>query len=680
MKLKTIHEIFTDRIYRIPAYQRGYSWSNDKNITNLNPDKYSEVKGQLMDLWSDIENIPEDKWHYTGLLTLVKSKSKLYEDWDWLSNHEQFDIVDGQQRITTILILIAVIIEIAEDLNVRFGLYKDAEKSQYLYMSDELSNYAYIFGYDEDNPSDKFFRKYILSLDNIEDDSNESVYTENLKNAKEFFKVMVNKYLSESDKDKNEALKDLFKTVTSKLKFNVYVLPEELDEFVVFETMNNRGKPLSELEKLKNRLMYLSDKIGSESLSASQKKDLNNDINTGWITIYRELGANKNRPLGDDEFIKAHWIMYFDAYDRSKSNAHAQYLFNEYFTLDNVYSGNLTPKDIKDYVKSLQSSAVIWNKIHNPNFFTDEEESLKQAVIELHHVGFQSAFKPLVMAMLQQEYVEDYISCLKLLKSYAFKVFHVSDRRSNTGNSKLYRLSAEVHANKLTAAKVTEAIEDYISEYYKLLFFSNQIQESFESADAKGFYGWSGIRYFLYNYDEYLRLKNKNSTVSSELVWSDFQKKNNSIEHIYPQSATLSKDEYINRSENEGSLDSYTELQSKWKSFEGYTTEQKKKLCNSLGNLLAVTPSDNSSFSNDSFHHKCDQSSKGEGYRKRGYKYNTMSAQIVANESDWTPEAIKNRGLEMLKYLIEELLGEDYESIPEIERLKMLGLEFMYEA
>lgn len=420
-------------------------------------------------------------------------------------------------------------------------------------------------------------------------------------------------------------------------------------------------------------------KICSESSSAYQRRELSSEINKGWITIYRELGANKNKLLGDDEFIKAHWIMYFNEYDRSQSNAHAQYLFNEYFTLDNVYSGKLTPKDIKDYVKSLQSSAVIWNKIHNPSFFTNEEESFKQAVIQLHHVGFQSAFKPLVMAILQQEHIEDYLLALSLLESYAFKVFHVSDRRSNTGNSKLYRLSAEVHASKLTAEEVIATIQSYISEYYKFLFFSNQMQEAFELGDAKGFYGWSGIRYFLYNYDEYLRLKNKNSTVSSELIWSDFQKKNNSIEHIYPQSATLSEEEYIDRSENGGSLDSYTELQSKWKSFEGYTTEQKKKLCNSLGNLLAVTPSDNSSFSNDSFLHKCDQASKGEGYRNRGYKYNTMSAQIVANEADWTPEAIKKRGLVMLKYLLEELLDEDYESIPEMERLKILGIEFMHE-
>jgi len=159
MELKSIHKIFTDRILRIPSYQRGYSWGNNKTIDPVEYDDLKNVNGQLMDLWNDIINIPEGGWHYTGLLTLVATETR---DYDWLKHYEQFAIVDGQQRITTILILIAVILEKAEELNLTFGARPDDEKYKYLYVLQSKMK-AYIFGYDKDNPSDKFFRIHILT-------------------------------------------------------------------------------------------------------------------------------------------------------------------------------------------------------------------------------------------------------------------------------------------------------------------------------------------------------------------------------------------------------------------------------------------------------------------------------------------------------------------------------------
>ena len=50
-----------------------------------------------MDLWNDIQNIPKDKWHYTGLLTLAEHINPDYKD--WLPRKVQYSIVDGQQRL-----------------------------------------------------------------------------------------------------------------------------------------------------------------------------------------------------------------------------------------------------------------------------------------------------------------------------------------------------------------------------------------------------------------------------------------------------------------------------------------------------------------------------------------------------------------------------------------------------
>lgn len=687
MELKSIHEIFNDRILRIPANQRGYSWANNKSIDKVKHGDIKKIKGQLIDLWGDILNIPDESWHYTGLLTLNKA---LKSDYEWLPKRKQYEIVDGQQRITSVLILITVMVEQADKLNMELGDREGDTQFQYLYI-EKKGLHAYIFGYDQDNPSDKFFRKHILGLDEIEDDSLESVYTENLRKAKAFFEEMVQRHIapteSTSKEEQQTRLQALFDRVTNDLRFNEYVLPSELDEFVVFETMNNRGKPLSELEKLKNRLMFLSDKFQIEEtespeskgvLTDAHKKDLNDAINRGWITIYQSLGANKKSPLEDDEFIKAHWISFFGRYNRSEASAHATHLFDEYFTLQQLYDKQLTPNHVREYVKSLQRSAVVWNKIHNPRFFDTTENKIKETVLGLCRVGFKTSFKPVVLSGLLRSEKNDFIDMIALLEQYAFKVFDVSARQSNTGDSKFYRLAYRVYKENLAANEVNGLIEAYTDEYYRFTFFQNKMQELFESGDKNGFYGWSGLHYFLFEYDQQLRKLHHTSTNASKLSWEDFNAKD-TIEHIYPQSAAKSFAQFCDGKESRDKKASYEQLQNDWDAFRGYSTDQRKRLCNSLGNLLAISHSDNASLSNDPFSEKVDQSSKGEGYKSRGYKYDSMSAQMVAKNTEWTPEKIKERGLLMLKSLF-KILGEPQNRLDEKESLKLLGLEFMIDS
>lgn len=97
-KLESLKSVFKDRIFKIPDYQRGYAWQ----------------KRQLKDFWEDIVNLPSERLHYTGLLSLKQVARKDYaaENWAeerWLiedRGFRPFHIVDGQQRLTTFLIFI----------------------------------------------------------------------------------------------------------------------------------------------------------------------------------------------------------------------------------------------------------------------------------------------------------------------------------------------------------------------------------------------------------------------------------------------------------------------------------------------------------------------------------------------------------------------------------------------
>jgi len=287
-KLISLQKIFTENIFRIPDFQRGYSWGQD----------------QLEDFWDDLMNLKSGAVHYTGLLTVEPIKkdsiisNERWHDDLWLieSGNKAYYIIDGQQRITTSIILINEILKTVDpksELN-----FKPVEywKDKYLYQTYQNQYVSFMFGYEKDNPSDEYFRTKILNQESSTADKvpERTLYTQNLHFAKEFFFNKL-KVLSKED------IEEIFKKITLHFRFNFYEIDDELDVYVTFETMNNRGKPLSSLELLKNRLIYLTTVLNVDD---QLKSRLRKDINEAWKTIYEFLGKNKDNVLDDDEFLK----------------------------------------------------------------------------------------------------------------------------------------------------------------------------------------------------------------------------------------------------------------------------------------------------------------------------------------------------------------------------------------
>ena len=97
-KLLSLSEIFNNKIFRIPDFQRGYSWE----------------ERQLDDFWEDIQNLSPNKIHYIGLLTVEPinanevSNIEKWKDDLWLLKKglSAYYVIDGQQRLTTLIILL----------------------------------------------------------------------------------------------------------------------------------------------------------------------------------------------------------------------------------------------------------------------------------------------------------------------------------------------------------------------------------------------------------------------------------------------------------------------------------------------------------------------------------------------------------------------------------------------
>src|SRR5574344_1775055 len=613
-KLQSLSEIFNNRIFRIPDFQRGYSWE----------------ERQLDDFWEDLQNLHPNKIHYIGLLTVepinnsdIQNVEKWKDDlWLLKKGMTAYYVIDGQQRLTTLIILLHEILRtFSEDEGINFGS-KSEWTERFLYRSFNQIYKSFVFGYEKDNPSDEFFKTRILEQESSAADKYpETLYTANLMFAKEYFA----KKLKNLSRERKE---EIFDKAVNKLKFNYYEIDDSLDIYVTFETMNNRGKDLSHLELLKNRLIYLSTLLHE---SDDTKSRLRKDINETWKTVYEYLGKNKENRLDDDVFLFNHWIMYY-TYDRSQSDVYADFLLKRKFTAKNVLNGLLTINDIKDYIDSLAKCVKKWYYIYNIEQ-SDYSERIKEQIQKLDRVGM-GAFPPMIMAVFTKESREDLIwDFLDACERFNFLVFAISHRSSNTQNRNIYRMTREYYMGDTDIVTITANIdfltdgadENYYRGWFDLERFRNHIKELFLKNDKDGFYSWNGLRYFLYEYELFLQ-----NNANTKVRWEDFSKrsKEDTIEHIFPQSATS---EY-------------------WKEHFGHLKPSEKRLyLNSLGNLLLLSRSKNSKLQNFDFERK--KCLKNKDGKDIGYYNGSYSEIEVSKQTEWTPEQIKERGLLMLQFM-----------------------------
>ena len=646
-ELYSISKIFTERLLRIPDYQRGYAWT----------------ERQLKDYWIDIDQLEVGNNHYFGVLTLETVDKKKYNKWDddlWIIESKSYEpnyVVDGQQRLTTTIILIQAIIEsLDENKKLNYTSAEDIRKKFIFESKDNGISRSYIFGYEVDNPSYEFLKQSIFNeISENQGIIQETIYTHNLIKAKNFFQEKL-KNLTFEQKE------ILYKKITQHLLFNIYSMSEDIDVHVSFETMNNRGKPLSHLELLKNRLIYLSTKINADN---SEKDKLRKSINECWKTIYHQLGKNKDNPLDDDVFLYNHFMLFFadeikeklDADDyrwifRGYRNDYREYLLEDKFTIKSISKDeknhNLDLKNIYNYVSSLKVSVEIWFEIFNPDF-SKRSDDIRSYLKKLNRIGNQSVLS-LIMVSLQKE--KDDAKLSKFLSHLETLIFAIKFLDSPYEYSRqdvvFVDLAFKISHDKVDLDKAILELNRFKNEfaYQKVLVnhLTGQIRYN-------GFYNWRHIRYFLYEYEEHLRITSKQSR--HKLYWDKWMEDANdytSVEHIYPQNP---RHDY-------------------WKSrFNKYNDKERTILRHTIGNLVPVSNPKNSSLKNKPFIEKI-----GDDKNSIGYKYGSYSEIELTNSMEWTAKEILIRSVKLIKF-ISKRWKLNFGNTEDI--VKFLKLEFVLE-
>lgn len=659
-QLLTLSKIFTERIFRIPDYQRGYAWT----------------RKEVGDFWNDLMRINNTGNHYVGVLTLEPVPSSVYEGWIddlWLIESKRYApyyVVDGQQRLTTSILLIKSIINVMKRRGIEKINYTGVDEIHRRFISeskDENKSCTYLFGYEVLNPSYDYLINQIYKGNSNNPTVQQTTYTLNLINAVSFFEEKLSA-LTETE------LEEVYKKITQHFLFNTYEISSDIDVFVTFETMNNRGKPLSHLELLKNRLIYLSTLF---NVSQDVKARLRRDINSCWKDIYHILGQGKTNYLPDDEFLDAHFQIYFSEqmseiykHYRKKNVLYIgsgvalyDYLLEEYFVASKIPENQLSPEDVINYIESLNEYIKIWYIINNPDKSTYNADIIEwikkidyllspQQQGQVYRFGLIQADRNKVLLLDCIKKCPNEVVLLKFLKSFERFLFLVCfipydcyERNFDLINLEIPEILRKLKKGDMVVAGVKEKIDKMVST----LVDDDKIKRSLRSHYNRfGFYDEDFLKYFLCEYEYHLQTISKTNIAKLDRDLY-FGKGYNSIEHIYPQ-----------RARHQYWIDKY----------KTYSQKEKSALKNSLGNFVAVSEVKNGRLANLPFPQKKDGNSN-----HVGYKYGTYAEIELTEYEDWGAAEILSRGLKLVTFL-QDRWGYKIATSKK-EKIEFLGLSFL---
>jgi uncharacterized protein with ParB-like and HNH nuclease domain len=516
--VENIDNIFTGRLLRVPDFQRGYAWE----------------KQQRDEFLDDLELLNEGKEHYTGTLVLDTLNDPQTQNAEG-KKYDTFDIVDGQQRLTTIVILLNTISRKLRKVGTdRARNLANGIDKQYISVTD-MSSEQPIYKLELNENNNRFFINNVLCR-NPKPEGAKNFSQERLRDAKEHF----DKYLERRKEPENLSyegwLLTLYNKITSQLKVSVYFVEAKSDVGVIFEVMNNRGKPISELDKVKNYLLYLESKLNIG------KNNLVDRINHAWKGAFERLMiADLASVQEEDRLLRTHWIM---AYDHERRNWEGSKSIKKKFNLRGEYSGQdkRLLDDLIKYVDTIDSASLAYQDIERPAhpqaFAEFKTEGLRE---KIQSVGeklqrtkrVSRAFPPLLMAT-RLRYPKDeskYLDMVQLCEKFAFRVFLLLEKRTDAGEAKLADVGHQLYNRKMSFDVALDEVRRELLRHCPTEEFKSSFEPNEEHND---WYSWIGLRHFLYEYEEHLAEERKQRV---EMSWEKIKdgKAENTIEHILPQ-------------------------------------------------------------------------------------------------------------------------------------------------
>ena len=512
-----LDNLFHKRLFRVPDYQRGYSWEEQ----------------QVEEFLEDLELLGPKRYHYTGTVVLHESESETGPMDEDGNTHNTVEVVDGQQRLTTIVLLLDGISRSLDGFSAAAKGLSQGIRKNFIATRGISGQPLYKLSLNQD--ADHYFKSSVLA-EQLGIEGPQITSERRLAAAKETIATHLATHLDTEGEAGEKWLRTLYTKVATQLRFTVYEVEDEAEVGVIFEVMNDRGKPLTDLEKVKNFLLHTSITIDIDN-------ELAKAANGAWAEILRQLmAAGLVSGVDEDRLLRAHWLTHYNPQSRQWKGSRS--VRDEFDLRKHRERREDLLDSLHRYTEGLRASCICFCDAYQPGradsfqSFGGKPETWREVVewsAKLGRVGVIAPFLPILLAV-RERWPNDprkYLRILKLCEAFAFRVYRLMGHRADAGQSGLFHLGYDLAHKKENFDGAVERLKRDLAYWCGDEEFKSQISATHQQ--IKSAYDWSGLRYFLYEYEIALAVTQGASPI---VTWDELRKRDlrDTIEHILPQS------------------------------------------------------------------------------------------------------------------------------------------------
>jgi uncharacterized protein with ParB-like and HNH nuclease domain len=423
---KSIGDLLSvNKKYIVPRFQREYSWKNE----------------EVLELWKDLSSSIKVKdgsclnfEYFIGSLVLVGQDSS-----------PEMKIVDGQQRLTTITILLSALIQTFQDIsekNLADGIYfqyiegKDNTNQPYFKLINETPKPFFQRGIQfqkkesieaSNEEETKLLEAYKFFIDKLSFDSIKS-------NFRDFSEING----SDSEKHKHilNAVRD---QILNYLKVIYITVSDEEDAYTIFETLNARGMSLSAVDLIKNLIF--------KDLKTQHPDDF---AKTEWKKIRENISKGETN-INIDTFFRHFWLSKYGF----TSEGRIYKAFKDYKD-DNIISSS-------SFLDELVVNSEYYNSIVNPNiddWTLPEEKTIYNSLLALNLFKVVQP-RPLLLALKRARInnkinVHDHVNMIRTLENFHFSFTAICSSRASGIDGKYSKAARDIEES--TTKKQARAI------------------------------------------------------------------------------------------------------------------------------------------------------------------------------------------------------------------------------
>ncbi len=405
----TLESLLTgvDVSFKIPLYQRDYSW------------RYNE---EVEELWNDVYNsFKNNQEYFIGSIVLNTAN-------DDINSANTFDVVDGQQRLTTLSILFSVIRAIAKNFDNKL-VFCDVDKTdegnktkierikhisneRLLHMSEPDHYYLKLNKKDNIIFEEKILtgNQVLLTNEELEIRPNESRI---IKTQKTFFrKIAENFFHSEDGVD---LLHKLLVHIIKRLKIISIKVSNDYDAYLLFESLNSKGVNLSQSDLIKNKLL----------MSAREKQSM---VLTCWENILENSAASKFKDPVD--FLYYYWLAFEDT-DITKKVLYKKFK-------DKIE--DMSPSAVVDFTTELSNKSETFKSITDESIlnFPPKKDDANQYLAEMLTMGYTICLPTMLYA--KENKIPYFEELAKASVNYLFRVITIGEMQVRIAKNKFLQI------------------------------------------------------------------------------------------------------------------------------------------------------------------------------------------------------------------------------------------------